>query len=66
MVAERVPGQLCDLAMVLVRVVAAMRKDDVGRSAPLELLEAVFELWLIGEVAVAELEERDLAVGCTL
>ncbi len=43
--------------MVLVRVVAAMRKNNVRRGASFELLEAVFERSLLGEIAVAELEE---------
>src|SRR6266511_1842214 len=62
-VAEGVPGQLGDQAVVLVRVVAARGQDQVRREAALELLEGLLDRGALpGEEAVPEGPHLDLAV----
>ena len=62
MIAEQVPGQLADLAMVLVRVVLPMGQHDVGRDAGAHAIEPGLDrLALIGEEAVLEARELDPA-----
>src|SRR6266545_156742 len=62
-VAEGVPGQLRDQAVVLVRVVAARGQDQVRREAALELLEGLLDRGALpGEEAVPEGPHLDLAV----
>ena len=54
-IAERVPRQLADRAVVLVVVVAAMGEDDVGDDAPPEHVEHILDLGAdVREVALAE------------
>src|SRR5262249_9650661 len=57
-IAKRVPGQLGDLAMVLVCVVAPVGEDYIGVVLTLQALETVLELGaLIREVTVPEIKE---------
>src|SRR5207342_2136677 len=59
-ITKRVPGQPRDLAMILVSVVATVRKHDIGLHFAFQLFEAVFDLGpMIGEVAIPELVEKE-------
>ena len=47
-IAKGIPSVPAGLAMILVRVVASMRKDDVGLDAALENLEPPLDLLALG------------------
>ena len=60
MVAESVPGELGDQAMVLVGVVTAGDEDEVGRDRALEVLEHLLDLGPSpGEEPIPERLEHD-------
>ena len=61
-IAKSIPSELADLAMILMRVVATVRKDHVWFDAGLESFDPGLELRaLIGEIAVFELAEFDIS-----
>lgn len=63
-IAERVPGELGHLAMVLMSVVPFVGQNNVGGRSRLQVLDKVFDLaTLIGEVAVLCLAEFDCRGG---
>src|SRR5512132_589415 len=58
-VAERVPGQLRNRAVVLVQVLPVMREHEVRKYVPLQVLEAFFYRGtLVGKETVGELVNR--------
>ena len=59
-IAECVPRMLADLTMILVRIIAAMRQNEVGIDPRLEALEPTFDLVALGgKKAIFELHNLD-------
>src|ERR1035437_1017618 len=63
-VAERIPGQFGDHAMVLVPIVSLMSENQVGRSLRFELLEERLDIGgHIGEETVTKRQNADFLLG---
>ena len=62
-VAERVPGKLCDRAMVLMFVVAVVAEDQVGLTELFQRFEEVFDLSTDeGQVTLAKAPDDDIRI----
>ncbi|MGC4091532.1 MAG: hypothetical protein QM756_27360 [Polyangiaceae bacterium] len=60
MIAERVPGELGDRRVVLMRVFAAMREDQIGIYRTLECLEKILNLGChVGKIAFSKVADLD-------
>jgi hypothetical protein len=61
MIAERVPGEPIDLAMVLMGVVATVRENNVRPASRLQRLEPAFDGFaLLGKKTCPEVRDLDL------
>src|SRR5882724_8018999 len=47
MMTERVPGQLAEYAVILMQIVASMREDDIRSGQALQLLEGLFDFFVL-------------------
>jgi hypothetical protein len=66
MIAKRVPSELADLPVILVRVASAMRKNNIWINFSLHRFEAVFQCGaLVLEVAVLDVAEDDFSSLCS-
>src|SRR5450755_2906618 len=62
-IAERIPCELRNQAVILMRVATIVGKDQVGLKALLDLLEALLHrAAFVGQVGIAERMENDLAL----
>ena len=66
MVTEGVPGQVAYEAVVLMEVVARVRKHEIRIDAGLQILEDILHRpTLVGQIAVAEREDLDRRIVYT-